>query len=188
MFNLNISFFICNTSGVLRIMYLIKTLINVIRFIVPIILIIMLIYDLPNNVIKPNEKDGINKIVKRVVAAVIVFIVPTVVSLVISLIDYALENGDDTNYKLTSCYTNANMECIKNIEAYLNCDDISAQNNNQDRTKCQNFRRCNSYELTNSCSIKTTLDNLNCREINYKTDSVLDTDYTKYSVQGFKLK
>jgi len=186
MFNLDLSFFVCDTTGFLRIMYLIKVLLNIVRFVVPLILIGMTIFDLVKNVINPKNKDGMKKITNRLIAAVVVFLVPTIVSLSVSLIDYITDNNT-TDYKLTSCYTNANMECINNIEAYLDCDDLG-NNTSQDKRKCQAFRRCNSYELTNSCSIKTVLDDKNCFDINYTEQGVLDTNYTKYSVQGFKLR
>ena len=43
MFNLKIGFYLCDTAGFLRIMYLIKVALNIVRFIVPIILILMII-------------------------------------------------------------------------------------------------------------------------------------------------
>lgn len=177
---LNISYFLCNTVGFLRVMYLIKVLLNIIRFLVPIILIIMIVLDLLKNVVDPKNKEGMKKIYNRLIAAIIVFIVPTLVSLVIKFIGKITDNGVDTNYKISSCYTNATSDCIKNIEAYLNCDGVETN-----KDKCKAFRSCNSYQLSNSCQITTSLDNQNCLDINYKSGS-LNGEYVQFSVQGFK--
>ena len=54
MFGLNVSFYLCDTVGFLRIMYFIKLFLNIIRFVVPIIVICMIILDLVRNVIKAD--------------------------------------------------------------------------------------------------------------------------------------
>ena len=166
MFNLELGFYICDTAGFLRIMYLVKVLLNLIRFAVPIILILMVLLDLFKNVINPKEKEGMKKIVNRILAAVIVFFVPTVVSLVLYLMDYVLDNSSE-DYKVSSCYTNANMNCIKNVDNYLKCNEI---NDTSAKKKCREYRSCNSYTLTGSCGIKTVESNT-CKKINQEVGS-----------------
>ena len=93
-----LDFYICDTLGFLQVMNLFKILLNILRFVVPIIVIVMLVMDLVKNVINPNEKEGMKKIVMRVSAAVIVFLVPTIINLVIHLINIIFEDNTDTDY------------------------------------------------------------------------------------------
>lgn len=170
MFNM-FAFYICDTSGFLRIMYLVKLVINFIRYIVPMILIVMTIFDLVKNVINPKEKDGMNKIIKRAVAAILVFIVPAIVGATINLLNYVLENSGDTDYKVSSCYTNANLTCINKIDDYLNCEGLSGDA----LLNCKRFRQCNSYRLVGDCGIVTEYDNYSCSSINQ------NSQYNMYS-------
>lgn len=164
MFNLELGFFICDTIGFLRLMYLIKLGMNILRFVVPIILIIMIVLDVIKNVINVDEKDGARKIIKRLIAAGLVFFVPTIVNVITSLIGYIEVVGkEDMNYSSTRCYKNANMECIKKVEDYLNCEDYSDK---ETKKNCQKYRKCNGYILSNSCDIKTEVDEKSCSDIN----------------------
>lgn len=155
-----LDFFICDTKGFLQVMNLIKVLLNIIRFVVPIILIIMLILDLLKNVINPNEKEGMKKIYTRVLSAVIVFLIPTLINLVMSFINNV--NSTNYDYSISNCYTNANSSCIQRIDNYLNCNDISESS----RSNCMKFRQCNDYKLSNNCSIATVLNNVDCKNYN----------------------
>ena len=167
----NMEFFLCDTVGFLRAIYIIKVILNFLRFVVPIIIIIMITKDLFKNVINPKEKDGMKKIINRLVAGVVVFLVPTLVSLVVYVIDLMFDNGDDTNYRISSCYINANKNCIDTIEEYLNCSDVTSEENK----KCQEFRRCNNYRITSigeSCSVETLLDDKNCLNLNENNEYI----------------
>lgn len=165
-----LDFYICDTLGFLQVMNLIKTLLNILRFVIPIIVILMLIMDLTKNVINPNEKEGMKKIVTRVSAAVIVFLVPTIINLIVYFINMIFEDSMDTDYTNSTCYTNANSECIKNIEDYLNCDGVVSED---DRKKCLTYRQCNNYKLSSNCSLTTELND-DCNK--YNTDS----NYAKF--------
>ena len=164
-----LDFYICDTLGFLQVMNLIKTLLNILRFVVPIIVIVMLVMDLVKNVINPNEKEGMKKIVTRIAAAVIVFLIPTIINLIVHLINIIFEDNMDTDYTNSTCYTNANSECIKNIEDYLNCTDVSGE----DRKNCLTYRQCNNYKLSSNCSLTTELND-DCNK--YNTDS----NYAKF--------
>lgn len=164
MFNLGIGFFICDTPGFLRIMYLAKLAMNILRFVVPIILIVMIVMDVTKNVIDPDQKDGMKKIINRLTAAVIVFLVPTLVNVIVALIGYIDEiNKDNLEYSGTRCYKNANTECIKKIENYLNCEHIS---DGESKRNCQKYRKCNDYIVSNSCNVTTVVDDKLCKAIN----------------------
>ena len=137
-----LDFYICDTLGFLQVMNLIKTLLNILRFVVPIIVIVMLVMDLVKNVINPNEKDGMKKIVMRVSAAVIVFLIPTIINLIVHLINIIFEDSVDTDYTNSTCYTNANSECVKNLSDYLKCNTVPKE----EQSKCLDYRLCNGYK------------------------------------------
>ena len=182
MFGLNMSFYLCDTVGFLRIMYFIKLFLNIIRFVVPIIVIFMIVLDLVRNVINPNDKEGMKKIINRVVAAIVVFLVPTFINLVVYLFSY-IDSASDSliDYKASRCYMNANLACIEKVENYLNCDGYDGE----EEERCKTFRQCNSYTLSESCSIKTEFDDINCKTINFDKDTDFTTynnDYTKFAV------
>lgn len=185
MFGLNVSFYLCDTVSFLRIMYFIKLFLNIIRFVVPIIVICMIILDLVRNVINPNDKEGMKKIINRVVAAIVVFLVPTFINLVVHLISYIeVASDSDTDYKASRCYTNGTLECVEKVENYLNCDGYEGE----EQDKCKTFRQCNSYVLSNGCQIATERDDKNCKTINLDKDNEFKSDntaYTKFTVTEF---
>ena len=117
-----LDFYICDTLGFLQVMNLFKILLNILRFVVLIIVIVMLVMVLVNNVINQNEKEGMKKIVTLIAAAVIVFLIPTIINLIVHLINIIFEDNMDTDYTNSTCYTNANSECIKKIDDYLQCN------------------------------------------------------------------
>ena len=120
MYMFNLAFNICDTEGFLRIVYFIKLAMNIIRYVIPIILIIMIIMDLVKNTINPNNKDGMKKVTNRLIAAVIVFLVPTIIEVFIGLTSYFFENPDDytnkTDYKF---YALSNDEWISEKQKFI---------------------------------------------------------------------
>ena len=84
---MNILFDWINSPGVQKVIELMKLGMNVIRWVVPIGLIIMTSWDLFTKVLDPDNKDAQKKIMNRAIAAVIVFFVPTIVNLIMRLVD-----------------------------------------------------------------------------------------------------
>ena len=58
----NTLFYICDNIGFLKAMSLIKTALTIIKFVIPIALIIWISIDLFKNMVNPDNKDGIKKI------------------------------------------------------------------------------------------------------------------------------
>ena len=172
---LNLDFFICDHLSFLQIMNFIIIALNIIRYTVPILVIVMTILDLYKNIINPNNKEGFSIIIKRVLAAVIVFLVPTFVKLFMSLLDIIFQDTVDINY--TSCYINANTTCIENVKSYLNCDDFK---DSELKKQCLAFRTCNSYSLSSDCRVTTEFDNESCLELNQ------DASYSRFQVFNYK--
>jgi len=100
-------FGVCEIPVVLQIIYFIKILINLIKFIVPMGLIVMVSIEVAKGVIG-GEKE-VSKILKasgnKILAAIIIFLVPTIVDFSIGLVDKF------TSYE--SCWANANASTIK---------------------------------------------------------------------------
>lgn len=92
-------------SGLISVIKIIKTVLNVIRFAVPIGLIVMTIIDVSKNVINPDDKDSLKKIGTRAIAAVVVFLIPTIVNLVMNIIDIGFSNSQ--GYNVSDCWRNA---------------------------------------------------------------------------------
>lgn len=101
---------ICENSNILKIILFIKTLIDIVKFIVPIGLIIMVSIDLGKGVISGNAKP--EEIIKasgnKILAAMIIFLLPTIVNFTLIIID------EKTSYE--SCWANAEISTIKKYE------------------------------------------------------------------------
>ena len=72
------------TTEMLQVMALIKFILNVVRFVIPIVLIVLGTFDLFKAVTAGKDEDIKKKqqvLIKRVIAGVIVFLVPTIVSI-----------------------------------------------------------------------------------------------------------
>lgn len=79
----------CDTLLSVRLIYYLKTIINVLKFIVPMLLIIKVTFDFYKGVINPNneKQELIKKSSTRIIAAVIIFLVPTFISILFSFIE-----------------------------------------------------------------------------------------------------
>ena len=103
----------CENITILRIIYFVKLLLNIVFIAVPAVLIVMVVIDFVKAVMGTDEKDqnkNINLSVKRIINAVILFFVPTIVSIIMNLLSSV--GGEE----YTACYTNANSTKIKELE------------------------------------------------------------------------
>lgn len=107
----------CTDARVMRIMYLIKTVLSVIFIVVPIILIASLMITVVKAVLNADDqtlakvkKSGINK----VIAAIVVFLVPTLVAMLMDMIGF-------TKYR--DCFAGLTNERVRSAE--------TSQNNNR---------------------------------------------------------
>lgn len=108
---MNILFDWCNQCGVQKVMYLIKTLINIIRWVVPIGLVIMTSLDIAKKVLNPDEKEGQKRIMHRVIAGLIVFFVPLFIRVVLNIVDIGLGNSTGAYSGAQGCWNNATLNC-----------------------------------------------------------------------------
>ena len=75
-------------DGVIKVLNLIVKILNIVRFAVPILLIVLSMIDVCKLIIDPDQEKNIKKkLSDRLFAAIIVFLVPTLVNLVMNIVD-----------------------------------------------------------------------------------------------------
>ena len=84
----------CADDKVRNVFQLIKSVLEVLRYVVPIALIIMTSLDVAKKVINPTEQEGQKKIMYRAIGALIVFLAPTIIGLIFKLIDIGKGSGN----------------------------------------------------------------------------------------------
>lgn len=100
---------ICEQADFLSFIMFIKMMIDLIKIIIPIILIIMCAFDIGKIVINLEEKS-VPRVIKRMIAAVTVFFVPTFLNIFLNL-------AGQTSFTATTCWTNANASTIAALRA-----------------------------------------------------------------------
>lgn len=105
---------VCLEPAFLRILYICKIILNILRFIVPIGLIFRVVWDIYKQILDPSDKEGMKHIKNRVIAAVIVFLVPAIISLIVSFINKV--TNANVNSGLGQCLEFSNSEYIKVLE------------------------------------------------------------------------
>lgn len=107
----------CQNPDILRIILLLKKILNIVTIILPIALIIFLIIDLTKMIISgDNKQQGktLKTIINRVIFAILIFFVPTIVNVTMTLISNAGINAGE-NYK--TCFENATKSQIEYFQA-----------------------------------------------------------------------
>lgn len=97
----------CSDNGVITVFKFIKDALNLVRFLVPIGLIVWTVIELLKNVLNPDDKDSKKKIGNRVIAGLIVFLVPTIVNLVMNVVDIGINSGKGYDYNISECWRKA---------------------------------------------------------------------------------
>ena len=96
---------ICESEGFLHALYIILRAINIVKILVPIILIVMMSFDIFKVI---SDTDAVKKVkgivIKRLLAALLIFFVPTIINLVLT----SLGNSND----ISTCYNNAKPSSI----------------------------------------------------------------------------
>lgn len=89
---MNIIADLLNSSGFQAVLNLIENILKIIRWVVPIGLIVMTGVDIFKKVINPNEKEGQKKIMYRIVAAIVIYFIPYLSNILMGLVDIG-KNG-----------------------------------------------------------------------------------------------
>ena len=106
-FNFLIDWDWCAQDGVRGVFHLIKSLLDIVRYVVPIGLVIMTSVDIIQKVINPEEKEGQKKIMNRIIAGLIIFLIPIFIQLVFRVIDWGSGRDgsyDDAKSGLSQCW------------------------------------------------------------------------------------
>lgn len=103
----------CGPSGLLRVLYFFKLILDIVFIIIPIGLIILLTIDFAKAMMSGDEsaqKKTFNLATKRIMYAVIVFFVPTIVSIVNTVLG-------DLGVNYLDCYNDISLDAINALEA-----------------------------------------------------------------------
>lgn len=86
----------CAQQGVRDAFSILKTVLDILKIVVPIGLVVMTSFDIAKKVINPEEKEGQKKIMIRLIAALIVFFTPFIIKTLFWIIDVG--NGTSGSY------------------------------------------------------------------------------------------
>lgn len=122
---------ICMQPLFLRIIYYIKLFLNILRFVVPIALIIKCGMDLYKSLLDTNEKNGVKNLKNRIIAGVVVFLIPTLINLLMNLIEYV--NGINSYNGISECWEFADLDYIEQLEKEISEEELKAYLNERER-------------------------------------------------------
>lgn len=169
---------ICSELGVLRVIYMIKGFLTIVKVLVPFILIIMASIDIYKVVIKTSEKPT-KVIINRFIAAFCVFFVPTFINIVLTSMGNSVIGG-------TTCWVNANESNIKLLakkqEEELNAKREAEKKRNEE-LKAENERLRKSYEEAMT-KIKQTEQNNNVSSGSSNYDEVMNSNFLEHGKDG----
>lgn len=111
---------ICESSGFLQALLILKTIFTIVCLLVPIILIFTISMDVYKLVTNPGDTKKVFPVIsKRLIAALIIFFVPAIINIVL----HFMGSGND----VSRCYNNANSEYIEAVKV--------REKNNRETTK-----------------------------------------------------
>ena len=128
----------CQHPGVLRVLYFVFLLIDIIFIIVPIGLIIMLMIDFSKAVIAGEDdkaKKSTKIVVKRIIYAVLIFAMPWIVNVFLNFMAYA---GISTDY--LTCYDNAKGGDFAYFDRLLEEEDKAREEERQKKLEEQRLK------------------------------------------------
>lgn len=161
----------CGGADILKVIKFVFILLDLILFIVPVGLIIMVMIDFAKNVMAgkvDDMKKNANIAIKRIMYCVVLFLVPTIVNFVISLVSDAgvtaascieLATADDTDFSL--CDVDSEMLEEEKYSCYVcKTSDIYVWDNEKpadDFNGCTSGYRSDSARMTeDSCKVKSS--------------------------------
>ena len=112
----------CDTLLSVRLIYLLKVALNLIRFVIPILLIIKITLDVYKGILNGNDEkqEILKKSTTRILAAIIIFLVPTFISLLFSFIGTFSSEGQTYKTTFTSCYNHVDIELVNKLKEIEN--------------------------------------------------------------------
>ncbi len=89
----------CSDYGLARILSIFKSVFSLIQMIAPIVLIVMLTFQLTAMVVNPDEKKNMKRFINKFMAAFAIFSLPTTVNVILGIVP--------SSYELFSCWKSA---------------------------------------------------------------------------------
>ena len=119
----------CENIDILKVILFVKEIINIILFLIPIAILIMLTIDFFKNVTASKE-DEMSKNLriagKRLIYVVVIFLVPTIVNFTMNIVG-------DLGVDYAACYNNATSEIIEEKAVLQAQNAITTLENNKTR-------------------------------------------------------
>lgn len=91
----------CNDYGLVAILDTIRQAFDLLQLLAPIILLVMIVFQLIKLMVNPEEKNGMKKITNKVIATIFFFFLPVLVDLVIGLMPQT--------FTVSACWDNAKI-------------------------------------------------------------------------------
>ena len=160
----------CKSVEMNNILYIVKSIMNIIMIIAPILAILSLSFILTKKVMNPDDKKLVNRIKNIFNALVILFFIPTIVNVTMYML------GEKTDF--SSCYTTA--EKVSQSSSYQPIDE------KEDKTKIvsdDDYEEGYVHQLDFSCKSKYINAQFSCDTIHIVEHHTKDFNYyTKDSV------
>ena len=183
---------ICSDPKILEIMRLVNIFINIIRIIVPILLIFSLMFKFMS-VIKTGNENELAKVKKssviNVVAAVLIFLIPNIISIIVKIgfkendYDKCLEVN---NITITEAYEDKMEKLVLKAEETLNINDYSNALSYLNNIKDENKRK--SYEERLKVIKEKIDENNTIDKPNNSYEEYAKVDYSKFNWVGYEAK
>ena len=135
---------VCENPDVLRVIYFIKLIIDIVKIIIPIALIILLMIDCAKGVINDNAKfsDTFKLNTNRLINAILVFAIPTVIDIFLEIVNV------ETTYN--SCWANAELAIIDNYQIVIDEAEKKLEEQKQDTVINNNNNNSNNSNNNNN--------------------------------------
>lgn len=167
----------CEMSSILKVVYFVKQLINVVFLIIPMGLIVMVSIDMAKGVISKEDDLKNNKdfkvTLKRILMCIALFLVPTIVSFVIDMVN---DSGNSINY--LSCFSNAT---VSKIDKFVEQENFLAEAEENDRLDKLKKKYEEDKKKDNKTSTKTIVDSDNSSSTTSSNNSSVSDNSTSNS-------
>ena len=86
----------CHDAGIISLLAIIKSIMDLIQIVVPIILIVFMSIQLTRMVVNPEEKKGFSRLKNQLLATILVFMMPVIINAVVNMMPQS--------YQISACW------------------------------------------------------------------------------------
>ena len=122
-------------QGVRNVISYVYSILDIIKFVIPIILIVMTTFDIVKKIIDPSEKEGQQKILRRAIAALIIFFLPTIINIFFDMVGVEIPKVNTNDIKTTTNDSKTDVSsvlitnCPNSLKYYHNGDKLTLNTN-----------------------------------------------------------